>query len=179
MLKQKVKRATLTDVARLAKVSSTSVSNVVNGRDGEMRPRTKKLILRAIEELDYTPNLAARRLRTGHASAIGLIVPSISYPFFGSFARLVEEVASTYGYHLLLANSDRDPAKERRIAEELLGYGVQGIIFGSSPPRLTHLENLKSTVWGSIIYRSHDCSAHTCSPLAIDELPLFRDRFER
>ena len=51
-------------------------------------------------------------------------------------------MSSTYGYHLLLANSDRNPAKERRIAEELLGYGVQGIIFGSSPPQLTHLESL-------------------------------------
>jgi len=142
MLEQKVKRATLADVARLAKVSPTSVSNVVNGRDGEMRPRTKKLILQAIEKLGYTPNLAARRLKTGHASAIGLIVPSVSYPFFGSFARLVEGVASTYGYHLLLANSDRNPGKERQIAKELLGYGVQGIIFGSSLLRLTHLEDL-------------------------------------
>jgi len=142
VLKKEIKRVTLADVARLVKVSPTSVSNVINGRDAEMRPETKTLILRAIEELGYTPNLAARHLKTGHASAIGIIVPSVSYPFFGLFARLVEEIASIYGYHVLLANSDRDPEKEQRIARELLGYGVQGIIFGSSPLQLTHLENL-------------------------------------
>ena len=67
MLKQKVKRATLTDVARLAEVSPTSVSNVVNGRDGEMRPRTKKLILQAIEELGLVilPTLPPDGLKPG------------------------------------------------------------------------------------------------------------------
>ena len=126
-----VKGATLADVAKLAQVSPTSVSNVVNGRDGEMRPDTKKRILRAINELCYTPNLAARQLKTGHAAAIGIVIPSVAYPFFGYFARLVEHVAQSYGYHVLLANSDRNPAKEKQVAEELWGYGVRGIIFGS------------------------------------------------
>jgi len=134
--------ATLADVARLAKVSHTSVSNVVNGRDAEMRPETKKRILLAIKGLGYTPNLAARQLKTGQASAIGIIIPSVSYPFFGFFARLVEEVSAAYGYHVLLANSDRDPKKERRVAEELWGYGVHGIILVSSLLQLTHLESL-------------------------------------
>ncbi len=137
-----MKKATLADVARLAKVSSTSVSNVVNGRDAEMRPETKKRILQAIKEVGYTPNLAARQLKTGRASAIGIIIPSVAYPFFGSFTRLVEDVAATYGYHVLLANSDRNPEKEQQLAEELWGYGVEGIIFGSSSLQLTHLENL-------------------------------------
>lgn len=142
MLKKKVKITTLADVAGLVKVSATSVSNVVNGRDTEMRPETKKRILQAIEELGYTPNLAARQLKTGQASAIGIIIPSVSYPFFGLFVRLVEEMAAAYGYHVLLANSDRDPEKERRVAEELWGYGVQGIILVSSLLQLTHFESL-------------------------------------
>lgn len=137
-----VKKTTLADVARLAGVSSTSVSNVVNGRDGEMRSHTRQRIIQAIKKLDYTPNLAARQLKVGHASAIGIIVPSLVYPFFGYFARLVEEVALSYGYQVLLANSDRNPEREKQVAEELWGYGVRGLIFGSSLLTITHLESL-------------------------------------
>ncbi len=142
MTGKKVKKATLADVARIANVSATSVSNVVNGKDGEMRQETREKIAEAIKALGYTPNLGARQLKKGHASAIGIIVPSLVYPFFGQFTRLVEEFAADHGYKVLIANSDRNPEKEKQVAEELWGYGVRGIIFGSSLQHLTHLENL-------------------------------------
>ena len=107
-----------------------------------MRPHTRKRIAQAIEDLGYTPNLAARQLKLGHAAAIGIIVPSLTYPFFGHFARLVEKVALSYGYQVLLANSDRDPDREKQVAEELWGYGVRGLIFGSSLLTISHLDSL-------------------------------------
>ncbi len=135
-------KITIADVARRAKVSPSSVSNVLNGRSERMKPSTKERIQQAIEQLGYTPNLAARQLKTGHAPIIGLIVPSVANPFYGVFARLVEEVALAGGYQVLLGNSDRNPDREQRYAEELWGYGVRGIIFGSSLAQYTHLENL-------------------------------------
>lgn len=135
-------KLTIADVAHLAKVSTSSVSNLLNGRSTRMRPETRKRIEEAIEQLGYTPNLAARQLKTGHSPIIGLIVPSVANPFFGFFARLVEEVALKSGYQVLLGNSDRDPQRELRYAEELWSYGVRGIIFGSSLTKFTHLENL-------------------------------------
>jgi DNA-binding LacI/PurR family transcriptional regulator len=135
-------KITIADVARVAKVSPSSVSNVLNGRSDRMKSSTKERIQDAIEQLGYTPNLAARQLKTGHAPIIGLIVPSVANPFFGAFARLVEEVALAGGYQVLLGNSDRNPEREQRYAEELWGYGVQGMIFGSSLAQFTHLESL-------------------------------------
>ncbi len=135
-------KVTITDVAKLAEVSTTTVSNLLNGRSKRMRPSTKKRILEAIGELGYTPNQAARQLKTGHSPIIGLIVPSVANPFYGIFAQHVESAALANGYQLLLGNSGRDPERETQYAEELWGYGVQGLIFGSSLAKLSHLNPL-------------------------------------
>ena len=135
-------KTTIADVARLARVSTSSVSNVLNGRSQRMRPDTQDRIQHAIEQLGYTPNQAARQLKTGKSPIIGLIVPSVANPFFGFFARRVEEAAKSKGYQVLLGNSDRDPELESQYAEGLWGLGIRGIIFGTSLQRYTHLEKL-------------------------------------
>jgi len=135
-------KVTITDVARLAEVSVSTVSNLLNGRDERMRPSTKERILAAIEQLGYTPNQAARQLKTGQTSILGLIVPSVANPFYGVFAREVEKAALALGYQVLLGNSERDPDRERTYAEELWSYGVRGIIFGSSLVAFSHLDDL-------------------------------------
>ncbi|MFT5194839.1 MAG: DNA-binding LacI/PurR family transcriptional regulator [Cellvibrionaceae bacterium] len=137
-------KVTITDVARKAGVSLSTVSNLLNGRSKRMRPSTEQRIIEAIEELGFTPNQAARQLKTGHSAILGLIVPSVANPFYGIFARHVESAALRLGYQVLLGNSDRDPAREFKYAEELWGYGVRGLIFGSSLLQLSHFENLIS-----------------------------------
>lgn len=136
------KEATIHDVARLARVSPSTVSNLLNGRLDRMRPGTIERIQRAIDQLGYTPSQVARQLKTGHAPIIGLIVPSVANPFWGAFARSVEETALTHGYHVLLGNSERDPEREQLYAEEMWGQGIRGIIFGTSPLSVTHLLGL-------------------------------------
>ncbi len=135
-------KVTIMDVAQMAGVSPSTVSNLLNGRSQRMRPSTQERIYNAIEELGYTPNQAARQLKTGHAPIIGLIVPSVANPFFGIFAHHVEAAALKNGYQVLLGNSGRDPERERKYAEELWGYGVRGLIFGSSLVDFRHLDNL-------------------------------------
>ena len=135
-------KVTITDVARTAEVSVSTVSNLLNGRSKRMRPETRVRIQNAIKTLGYTPNKAARQLKTGHARIIGLIVPSVANPFYGVFARYVEKTALENGYQVLLCNSERNPERERSYAQELWGYGVRGIIFGSSLMQFTHLDDL-------------------------------------
>lgn len=130
------------DVARLATVSPSTVSNVLNGRDERMRPETKERVLHAIEQLSYTPSQVARQLKTGQVKIIGLIVPSVANPFWGMVARDVESVALTYGYQVLLCNAERNPVRERHYAESLWASGVRGVIFGSSPISFEHLAPL-------------------------------------
>lgn len=142
MRRQGKDKITIADVAKHANVSISSVSNVLNGRSQKMRPSTEERIHRAIKELGYTPNFAARQLKTGHSQILGLIVPSVANLYFGTFARLVEEAALENGYQVLLGNSDRDPAREKKYAEELLSYGVRGLIVGSSLQEMTHFESV-------------------------------------
>jgi DNA-binding LacI/PurR family transcriptional regulator len=130
---------TIYQVAREAGVSPSTVSNYLNGRSGRMQAHTRQRIERTIERLGYRPNRAARQLRTGQAQVIGLIVPSVANPFWGSFARHLEGAALADGYRLLLCNSERDPERERSYLEELWEDGVRGVVLCSSLPSLAHV----------------------------------------
>ena len=135
-------KVTIADVAKMAGVSASSVSNVLNERSARMRESTKERIVDAIRELGYTPNLAARQLKTGHSRLIGLIVPSVANPFYGNFARYVEEAALEHGYQVMLGNSSRDPIREKKYVEQLWGAGAEGIIFGTSLEKFDHLKGV-------------------------------------
>ena len=102
---------TIQDVARLAGVSPSTVSNLLNGRNERMRPETLERVQRAIAQLGYSPNRAARHLKTGRVQMIGIIVPSVANPFYGAFASPVERAALKAGYQILLGNSERDPER--------------------------------------------------------------------
>lgn len=133
---------TISDVARKAEVSVSTVSNYLNDRQGQMHPTTLERVERAISELGYRPNQTARQLKTGFAPVLGLIVPSVANPFYGVFARYVESAALEFGFKVFLGNSERDPERERSYVEELWGYGVRGIILGSSLTSLAHINDL-------------------------------------
>jgi DNA-binding LacI/PurR family transcriptional regulator len=134
--------ATIQDVALLAGTSASTVSNLLNGRVNRMRPETRLRIERAMDQLGYRANEVARHLKTGHSPIIGLVIPSVANPFWGSFAQYVEEAALTHGYQVLLGNSGRDPERELRYAESLSAHGVRGVIFGSSPLSLNYILRL-------------------------------------
>jgi DNA-binding LacI/PurR family transcriptional regulator len=131
--------ATIRDVASAAKVSPSTVSNLLNGRDARMGTRTKARVVRAINELGYRPSRVARQLRTGRAQVIGLVVPSVANLFWGSFARAVEAEALRDRYQVLLCNSERDPTREHDYIDELWAGGVRSVILGTSLPSLDHL----------------------------------------
>lgn len=130
---------TIYQVAAKAGVSPSTVSNLLNGRAGRMLPATRRRVEAAIEQLGYRPNRAARQLRTGRNQVIGLVVPSVANPFWGTFARHLEATALEAGYHVLLCNSEREPDRERRYVDELWSDGIRGIVLCSSLPDLSHL----------------------------------------
>jgi DNA-binding LacI/PurR family transcriptional regulator len=133
---------TLQHVAKAAGVSPSTVSNLLNGRAHLMQPETRRRVEEAIEQLGYQPNRAARNLRTGRTRTVGLVVPSVGNPFWGTFARHLESAAQAEGYNVLLCNSERDPGRERRYVEELWSDGIRGIILCSSLPSLEHVTPL-------------------------------------
>ena len=125
---RKVKKPTIQDVARTAGVSSTSISNYLNGRMDEMRAETQQRISTAIRDLGYTPNSAARQLKTGNAPILGLLVPSVVNPYFGELAVAVDAAAQQKGFRVVLCNTQRDPERELAFVRELVAYGVRGIL---------------------------------------------------
>lgn len=127
------------DVARLAGVSPSSISNYLNNRMAQMRPGTQARIRQAIEQLGYRPNNAARQLKTGVASVVGLLVPSLANQFFGSLACAVETAAARHQCRVMTVSTFRDPSREREVMADLLAYGVQGIITGSALSDTEHL----------------------------------------
>lgn len=127
------------DVARLAGVSPSSISNFLNNRMEQMRPETQRKIQQAIAQLGYRPNNAARQLKTGVASMVGLLVPSLANQFFGSLACAVETAAALHHCHVMTVSTFRDPDRERAVMADLLAYGVQGIITGSALNDTDHL----------------------------------------
>ena len=161
-------KVTISDVARKAGVSASTVFNFLNDRQGQMRPSTQERIELAIAELGYKPNQAARLLKTGYVPVLGLIVPSVANPFYGVFARCVEDAALKLGFKVFLGNSERDPERERSYADELWSFGVRGIILGSSLTSLAHLNDLIERGLSVIVFdrpgqRSHNVPVDSVS----------------
>jgi len=134
--------STIQDVAALAGVSVSTVSNVLNKRESRMRPETLARVHQAINELSFRPNQSARMLKTGRMPMIGLMVPSIANPYFGLLARWIESAALAQGFGLLLCNTYRDPQRERDYAEAFMAQGVKGVILGSALQADEHLKPL-------------------------------------
>ncbi len=122
---------TIQDVAKAAGVSSTSISNYLNGRMGEMRVETQQRIAKTIKQLGYTPNSAARQLKTGYAPILGLLVPSVVNPYFAELAVAVDGAAQKKGFRVVLCNTQREPERELAFVRELVAYGVRGILAAS------------------------------------------------
>ena len=100
-------KVTISDVAKLAGVSTATVSHTINATR-YVSSETKDKVYRAIQELGYTPDASARSFRTGKKKTIGFIVPDISNKFFGTMIESVENYLSAHGYHLIIANTKED-----------------------------------------------------------------------
>lgn len=133
--------ATIQDVARLADVSVSSVSNVLNGRAERMRRETYVRIEEAIEKLGYRPNQIARHLKTGNLPILGLLVPSTSNPSFGQLAVAIERIAQArHNYRVLVCNTYRDQHLESKVLDDLIGLGIRAVIVISSLNDERHIE---------------------------------------
>lgn len=137
--------ATIHDVAKKAGVSATTVSRILNNR-GYISEKTRQLVFRTMEELNYQPNEIARSLLRKQSNFIGLIIPSVAHPFFAEIANYVEYYAYKSGCKLLLCNSQLDPAKEREYIEMMKRHRVDGIIMGSHTLEVEEYRNLNSPV---------------------------------
>jgi LacI family transcriptional regulator len=121
---------TIFDVAKMAGVSKSTVSRVLNQPEG-VKPEIKDAVMNAIKNLDYTPSYFAQGIRTGRTKTIAMLVPDFSNVFYSELFKGVELVALQSGYMVIICNTDRRIEEEYRYINKLIGRKIDGIIYNT------------------------------------------------
>lgn len=133
---------TIKDIARAAGVSHTTVSRALRGHPA-INADTAARIQALADKLGYVPNKVARGLKTSQSGVLGVIVRRIDDPFFGPVLQGIEHVLQNAQYSLLLAASNRDPERERAIAQVMSERRVDGVIICSTQVSEAHRRQLE------------------------------------
>jgi len=115
------------ELAKLAGVSSGTVSNVISGST-KVSERARQKVLEAIKVLNYQPNLIARSLRTNRTRTLGIVIPDITIPFFPKIIRGAECAARERGYFLIVLDSEGSPDRESDMIALLRAQRVEGML---------------------------------------------------
>ena len=131
MMKKRNERATVTDVAELARVGASTVSRFLRGVP--VRPKVAERVSHAVKKLGYEPDESARALRGGRSRTIGVILPKVTNHFFSQSVQLIEEEARQRGCTMvLLTHEDRLEELLAHMAK-LRRYRADGVILTGTP----------------------------------------------
>lgn len=123
--------STIKDVARLAGVSTATVSRVING-NYYVSPEIESKVRAAIKELNYFPNSVARSLKNDNTYSIGLLVSDISNSYFTTMARVVEDIVSAENYNIIVCSTQDDKEREYNYLKLLVGRKIDGLILNTT-----------------------------------------------
>jgi LacI family transcriptional regulator len=118
---------TISDVAKRARVSTYTVSAVLN-RSARVSPELTGRVMKAVQELDYTINYVARSLQTRKTETLGMLLPDIGNPFYSKVVRGVEEVCAKHNYSLLLSSTYENVGEQNRGLLSYRAKQVDGIL---------------------------------------------------
>lgn len=119
--------ATLADVARLSGVVAMTVSRVINGR-GYVSDEVRKRVLKAANQLNYSPNVPARQLKGSKLNAIGILLPDVANPFSTELVNGVKQVFDEAGFATFIATTNRSPEQEKAGLQAFCDHRVDGLI---------------------------------------------------
>ena len=125
------RRPTILDVAKVAGVSKSTVSLVLQGSP-TVKDATRVSVREAMAEIGYVYNRSAATLRSSSSGLIGLVINDIRNPFFTEFAASLQMSLADQGYATVIANTDEDPKLQARMIASLLEHGVSGLIISPS-----------------------------------------------
>ncbi|WP_274652073.1 LacI family DNA-binding transcriptional regulator [Paenibacillus humicola] len=125
------KTITIHDIARIAQVSSATVSRVLSNSTYPVSHAMREKILKTASELKYIPNQLGKQLKTNTNMTLGVIIPSITNPFYSSVISGIEEIAVDHGYHVLLCNARQDPKLEEQFMKTIFEKQIKGLIISS------------------------------------------------
>ncbi|RFM28495.1 LacI family DNA-binding transcriptional regulator [Deminuibacter soli] len=139
------RKVTIQDLAEQLKLTTGTVSRALNNHP-RISDSTKKTVLELAEKLNYRPNRLASSLRLGKTNIIGVIIPSAEINFFGSVVHGIESLASTYGYNILLYQSNESEQYEQKAIETFTDVRVDGILasIAKNTHDFSHYLNLRN-----------------------------------
>ena len=137
-------KVTIYDVAKKCAVSTATVSRVLNNTDYPVSRELKELVTKTAHDMNYSPNLLSRALKTKNTKDIGVIVPTISNAYYSQLLQGICSAAAAGGYNVMLCSSFRDPVTENENLKFLFQKQVDGIIIvsiGGDSTLLSHIIN--------------------------------------
>lgn len=160
------------DVAALARVSPTTVSNVLSG-NRPVNATTRERVHWAIEQLGYRPNLSARNLRLRHAGLIAVAVPEIDVPYFAELIRHIVRTARERGYTVLIDQTEGRLEAERFVLSGMNPGMVDGILFSPLGIERPEYENRRDTT--PLVLLGERITGSTVDHVAIDNVTAAAD----
>lgn len=129
-----MEKLTITDIAKLAGVSTATVSNYLNHNFNKMSPKTRAHLAKIINDTNYHPNSIARDLAKSENKTIGVSIADITNPFTAPVLSGISEVCDQFGYKVIFTNADNDPNNEINNILRLRSENVTGFIIDSVNP---------------------------------------------
>lgn len=142
-----MKRATSKDVAKLAGVSQTTVSFVMNNTPGvTLTDETRKKVLDAARELQYVPNSFAKGLKTNKSKLLCVFMPSMNNPFYPMVMQYIEKYTASLNYNVMLCCTYRNKDREKAYLDLCLEKQVDGIIYLFTPNWLSRVVQISHNI---------------------------------
>ncbi len=128
------KTISMNDISRMAGVSVATVSRIIN-QNGRYSAETERKVRAIIEKYQYTPNMAAKGLKTRRSNFVGVIVPDITNEFFAQIVQEIQNGLRAQGYMAFVCNTGEDEMVEREYMSMLGAVNLAGLIFVSGSTR--------------------------------------------
>lgn len=152
-----MKQVTSNDVAKLAGVSQSSVSLILNNKKNvSFSQDTISRVVEVAKQLNYKPNLVSNITKMGKSNLIALLVPTVSNPYYPLLIQAIQENANMKGYNVILCNTHRNTDIEKYYIELFSDNHVDGLIYCFSPSFAEIIQNVAKTLPVAIIGEKDD-----------------------
>lgn len=120
-------KATINDIAELTKVSKSTISRVINN-SGPVSEKTRRVVLEAMQQLDFKPNEIARSLSLRKTMTVGIVMQDIRNPYYANACWHGDRLLEQFGYSSVICNVDNDPEREHACLNSMGDRKVDGVL---------------------------------------------------
>lgn len=163
----KSKKTTIYDIAKQVGTSAATVSRVLSKSGYPVSEELSLRIFETAKSMNYVPNMAGRMLKTSESKDIGVIIPTISNPFYPQLILGIELEARRRGYDILLCNSYREAGTEKKCIESLYQKQIRGMIISSINENHPYLKEMQEN-GAKIVVFDQNVRDVKCSKIGFD-----------